>query len=41
MSGELDIVRTVIAWAFIGAGGFFIIVSAIGINRMPDVVTRL
>lgn len=41
MSGELDIVRTVIAWAFIGAGGFFIIVSAIGINRMPDVFTRL
>ncbi len=41
MSGELDIFRTVIAWAFIGAGGFFIIVSAIGINRMPDVFTRL
>ncbi len=41
MSGELDIVRTVIAWALIGSGGFFIIVSAIGINRMPDVFTRL
>lgn len=41
MSGELDIVRTVIAWALIGSGVFFIVVSAIGINRMPDVFTRL
>ena len=41
MSGELDIVRTMIAWALIGSGGFFIIVSAIGINRMPDIFTRL
>lgn len=41
MTGELDIVRTVIAWALIGAGGFFFIVSAIGINRMPDVFTRI
>jgi multicomponent Na+:H+ antiporter subunit G len=37
----LDIVRTVLAWALIGSGAFFIIVSAIGINRMPDVFTRL
>ena len=41
MNGELDIVRTILAWAFIGSGGFFIVVSAIGINRMPDVFTRL
>jgi len=41
VSEDLDIVRTVLAWAFIGAGGFFIIVSAIGINRMPDVFTRI
>ncbi len=40
MTGDLDIVRTVIAWALIGAGGFFVIVSAIGLNRMPDVFTR-
>ena len=38
---ELDTARTIIAWALIGAGGFFIIVSAIGINRMPDVFTRI
>ncbi len=41
MSGELDIVRTVLAWALIGSGAFFVVVSAIGINRMPDVFTRL
>jgi multicomponent Na+:H+ antiporter subunit G len=40
MTGDLDIVRTVIAWALIAAGGFFVIVSAIGLNRMPDVFTR-
>lgn len=41
MTDDLDIVRTVLAWALIGGGGFFFIVSAIGINRMPDVFTRL
>lgn len=40
MTADLDIVRTVIAWALIGAGGFFVIISAIGLNRMPDVFTR-
>ncbi len=38
--GDLDIARTVIAWALIVAGGFFVIVSAVGLNRMPDVFTR-
>lgn len=41
MTEDLDIVRTVLAWLLIGGGGFFFIVSAIGINRMPDVFTRL
>lgn len=41
MTDDLDIVRTIVAWALIGGGGFFFIVSAIGINRMPDVFTRL
>ena len=41
MTAELDIVRTVLAWALIGSGGVFIVISAIGINRMPDVFTRL
>jgi multicomponent Na+:H+ antiporter subunit G len=41
VSGELDIVRSVLAWALIGSGAFFVVVSAIGINRMPDVFTRL
>lgn len=41
MTAELDIVRTVLAWALIGSGAVFIVISAIGINRMPDVFTRL
>ena len=41
MTAELDIVRTVLAWALIGSGAIFIVISAIGINRMPDVFTRL
>ncbi len=41
MSEVLEVVREVIAWILISAGGFFFIVSAIGINRMPDVFTRL
>jgi multicomponent Na+:H+ antiporter subunit G len=41
MMAELDIVRTVLAWALIGSGAIFIVISAIGINRMPDVFTRL
>jgi len=38
---ELDTARSIVAWVLIAAGGFFIIVSAIGINRMPDVFTRI
>lgn len=41
MTDDLDIVRTILAWVLIAGGGFFFIVSAIGINRMPDVFTRL
>lgn len=41
MSEALDLVREIIAWILIVAGGFFFIVSAIGINRMPDMFTRL
>jgi multicomponent Na+:H+ antiporter subunit G len=41
MTGELDIVRTIIGWLLIGSGGFFLVVGALGINRMPDVFTRL
>ena len=41
MTDDLDIIRTVLGWILIGGGGFFFVVSAIGINRMPDIFTRL
>lgn len=41
MTGDLDLVRSVVAWLLIGAGGILLVVAAIGINRMPDVFTRL
>ena len=41
MTEVLDIVREVVAWILILSGGFFFIVSAIGMNRMPDIFTRL
>lgn len=41
MTEDLDLVRTILAWGLIVAGGFFLVVSAIGMNRMPDVFTRL
>ena len=41
MNEILDVIREVLAWILIVSGGFFFIVSAIGINRMPDVFTRL
>lgn len=37
MSAALDI----IGWACLLAGGFFCVVGAIGLNRMPDVFTRM
>ncbi len=41
MIGDLDLARTIVAWVFLAAGGFFLVVGAIGINRMPDIFTRL
>lgn len=32
---------TVLSWALIGAGSFFIIVGAVGLLRMPDLYTRM
>ncbi|KHE92273.1 MAG: monovalent cation/H(+) antiporter subunit G [Candidatus Scalindua rubra] len=34
-------IRTIIAGVFLGIGGFFIIVTAIGIVRFPDFYSRL
>lgn len=37
----LDLLRDVAAWILIGSGGIFLIIGAIGLNRMPDVFTRM
>lgn len=37
----LDLVRDLVAAVLIIGGGFFVILGAVGINRMPDVFTRL
>ena len=37
----MDMAFDVLAWAFIVAGLFFMLVGTIGVLRMPDVYTRL
>lgn len=37
----MSLVLDLLAWAALVAGGFFIIVGAVGIHRMPDVFTRM
>ncbi len=37
----MEIVRDILAWALILAGAAFVLIGAIGLNRMPDVFTRL
>ena len=37
MSAVLDI----LGWILLSAGGFFCVVGALGLNRMPDVFTRM
>ncbi|MCC2111913.1 MAG: monovalent cation/H(+) antiporter subunit G [Hyphomicrobiales bacterium] len=37
----MTVVIDLLSWALLLAGGFFIVVGAIGINRMPDVFTRM
>ncbi len=37
----LDLVIDAISWILILAGSFFLVVGAIGLNRMPDVFSRL
>lgn len=36
-----DIIIDVLSWLALIAGGFFFVVGAIGLNRMPDVFTRI
>jgi multicomponent Na+:H+ antiporter subunit G len=37
----VSLVLDLLAWVALLAGGFFIIVGAVGIHRMPDVFTRM
>ena len=37
----LDLIRDVVSWLFILSGGAFVVIGAVGLNRMPDVFTRM
>jgi multicomponent Na+:H+ antiporter subunit G len=37
----IELARDALSWVLLLAGGFFLIVGAIGLNRMPDVYSRL
>lgn len=37
----LELLRDLLSWILLLSGCFFLIVGAIGLNRMPDVYTRL
>jgi multicomponent Na+:H+ antiporter subunit G len=37
----MDLILDLISWAFILPGAFFLIVSGVGMIRMPDVYTRM
>jgi multicomponent Na+:H+ antiporter subunit G len=37
----MELLVEVVSWILLMGGGFFCIVGAIGINRMPDAFTRL
>ena len=37
----LELLRDVFGWLLIGGGGIFLVIGAVGLNRMPDVFTRM
>lgn len=37
----LELLRDAASWILIGGGGIFLVIGAIGLNRMPDVFTRM
>jgi multicomponent Na+:H+ antiporter subunit G len=37
----MSLVLDALAWTALAAGGFFVVVGAVGIHRMPDVFTRM
>lgn len=37
----MSLLSDILGWAFIAAGGFFTVVGAFGLVRMPDLYTRM
>jgi multicomponent Na+:H+ antiporter subunit G len=37
----LELLRELIGWVLVAGGGIFVIIGALGLNRMPDFFTRL
>jgi multicomponent Na+:H+ antiporter subunit G len=37
----IELLREALGWVLIVGGGIFVVVGAIGLNRMPDVFTRM
>jgi len=37
----MSVVLDILGWAALGLGGFFCVVGAFGLNRMPDLFTRM
>lgn len=37
----IDLIRDVVSWLLIAGGGIFLVIGAIGLNRMPDIFTRM
>jgi multicomponent Na+:H+ antiporter subunit G len=37
----IELLRDALGWVLIVGGGIFVVIGAIGLNRMPDVFTRM
>jgi multicomponent Na+:H+ antiporter subunit G len=37
----LELLREILGWLLIGGGGIFLVIGAVGLNRMPDLFTRM
>lgn len=37
----MDLIRDILSWFFLGTGGALMLISALGVLRMPDFYTRL
>ena len=41
MSAAMGVLLDIVGWALLVAGAFFCVVGALGLNRMPDIFTRM